>query len=68
MNLIDLSKHEATLERAVKLARDRHIIIPTFKQQINPELIPAAITQKLKQVGLWDLNPLNLFRISYNFV
>ncbi len=66
MNLIDLSKHEATLERAVKLARDRHIIIPTFKQQINPELIPAAITQKLKQVGLWDLNPLNLFRITWH--
>jgi len=31
----------------------------------HPELIPASIQQKLKSVGLWDLNPLNLFRITW---
>lgn len=66
MNLIDLTKNEATLERAVNLARERNVIIPTLKQQINPELIPAAITEKLKNVGLWDLNPANLFRITWH--
>lgn len=65
MKLIDLSKNEATLERAVKLARERNVIIPTFKQQIDPQLIPAAITAQLKHVGLWDLNPVNLFRITW---
>ena len=64
--MIDLSIHsEEALEHAVERARERNIIIPTFKQQRNPELIPDAIKQRLANVGLWDLNPLNLFRISW---
>jgi cysteine synthase len=63
--MIDLTIYEETLERAVKRARERNIIIPTFKQQRDPSLIPAEIIEKLKNVGLWDLNPLNLFRISW---
>ncbi len=31
----------------------------------NPELIPEKIKAKLKNIGLWDLNSLNLFRISW---
>ena len=65
MSLIDLSKNEATLERSVKLARERKVIIPTLKQQSNPELIPAGIKERLKNIGLWDLNPTNLFRITW---
>jgi len=65
MARIDLTKNSATLERTVKLARERNIIIPTLKQQINPQLIPAPIKAGLKNVGLWDLNPLNLFRITW---
>ncbi len=64
--MIDLTIHsETALENAVKQARERNIIIPTFKQQRNPELIPDVIKKKLADVGLWDLNPLNLFRISW---
>ncbi len=66
-NLIDLSLHdEGKLENAVQRAREQHIIIPTFKQMIDPSLIPAAVTDKLADVGLWDLNPLNLFRINWH--
>ncbi len=65
MSLIDLTKHEETLERSVRLARERHIIIPTLKQMNDPELIPGGIKGRLKTVGLWDLNPLNLFRITW---
>jgi len=65
-NLIDLSIHnEEWLEHAVERARERNIIIPTFEQQRNPDLIPDKIKEKLKDVGLWDLNPLNLFRITW---
>lgn len=65
-NLIDLTIHDETaLEHAIERARERKIIIPTFKQQKNPELIPDKIKEKLKDVGLWDLNPLNLFRITW---
>ena len=36
--MIDLSIHEAGLERAVRRARERNIIIPTFEHQRNPAL------------------------------
>ncbi len=65
MNLIDLTRNEAILERTVKLARERNVIIPTLKQQNDPELVPAAIKSRLKNVGLWDLDPVNLFRITW---
>ena len=65
--MIDLTIHdEAALARAVQRARDRNIIIPTFAQQRNPGLIPGAIRHKLAEVGLWDLNPVNLFRINWH--
>jgi len=64
--MIDLTLNEAALERAVQRARERNIIIPTFKQMTDPSLIPDTIKEQLKGVGLWDLNPLNLFRISWH--
>jgi cysteine synthase A len=63
--MIDLSIHEAPLERAVQRAREQNIIIPTFAQQRDPSLIPDAIKHRLSEVGLWDLNPVNLFRITW---
>ena len=63
--MIDLSIHEAPLERAIQRAREQNIIIPTFAQQRDPSLIPDAIKQRLGEVGLWDLNPVNLFRITW---
>ncbi|MCB0252750.1 MAG: pyridoxal-phosphate dependent enzyme [Anaerolineae bacterium] len=64
--MIDLTIHEDRLERAVQRARERNIIIPTFKQMRHPELIPDKIKRQLDDVGLWDLNPLNLFRITWH--
>ena len=63
--MIDLTMNRDNLERTVVRARERGIIIPTFAQMRNPDLIPDKIKDKLKDVGLWDLNPLNLFRISW---
>jgi cysteine synthase A len=64
--MIDLSVNPQALERAVQRARERNIIIPTFKQQRDPGLIPDDIISKLKTVGLWDIDPLNLFRITWH--
>lgn len=58
------SKEEA-LKNSINRCRERHIIIPTYKQMRNPELIPEKIKLKLKNIGLWDLNSLNLFRITW---
>ncbi len=63
--MIDLMIHEEQLERTIERARERKIIIPTFKQQKNPDSIPEQVKNELKGVGLWDINSLNLFRITW---
>ncbi|MFN2336963.1 MAG: pyridoxal-phosphate dependent enzyme, partial [Bacteroidales bacterium] len=62
---IDKITSETALENAVSRFREKGIILPTFEQQRHPELIPEKITTRLKDVGLWDINPLNLFRITW---
>ena len=63
--MIDLSIHKEQLERTVERARERDIIIPTFAQMKDPALIPDPIKARLAKVGLWDVNSLNLFRITW---
>ncbi len=63
--MIDLTKNPKGLEHAVARARERDIIIPTFAQQKNPELIPDHIKAELRQIGLWDITPRNLYRITW---
>jgi len=60
-----MTKREQVLENTIKRCKEKHIILPTYKQMQNPELIPEKIKDKLKNIGLWDLNSLNLFRISW---
>ena len=59
------NRHAVALQHNIDKARENNIIIPTFAQMQNPETIPEKIQEKLKGVGLWDVNPLNLFRIAY---
>lgn len=59
-------KHQAqVLENTIKRCRERNIIIPTYEQMAHPEKIPAKIRQELKNIGLWDFHPRNLFRITW---
>ncbi|NOZ07652.1 MAG: pyridoxal-phosphate dependent enzyme [FCB group bacterium] len=60
-----MTKSEKILENTIKQCREQEIILPTYRQMANPRLIPDGIQQKLKKIGLWDLNPLNLFRITW---
>ncbi|NLT97390.1 MAG: pyridoxal-5-phosphate-dependent protein subunit beta, partial [Christensenellaceae bacterium] len=62
--MIDLTVNEARLKKVVMRAKERNIVIPTFAQMKNPALIDAGIKEQLKNVGLWYINPLNLFRIN----
>jgi len=64
--MIDLTINESVLESAATVARKQSIRIPTFKQMRNPALIPDSIKSQLGNVGLWDLDPLNLFRITWH--
>ncbi len=63
--MIDLTIDSGALDRAASRARERNIMIPTFAQMRDPGLIPVDVVGKLENVGLWDLDPLNLFRITW---
>ncbi len=56
---------EQILENTVQRCREQHLILPTYAQMRNPDLIPEKLKNKLKGIGLWDLNSLNLFRINW---
>ena len=66
MYKIDLTVNEERLERVVKRAKERNIIIPTFAMMKNPELIPNQIKEELSGIGLWEVHPRNLFRITWH--
>ena len=53
------------IKRTARRCRERGIVLPTFAQMRDPSLIPPSIRRKLKGVGLWDVNPVNLFRITW---
>ncbi len=65
MTKIDLSMYPERLERTIKRVRERNIIIPTFAQMRDPSLVPDNIKEQLKNIGLWDLHPRNLYRITW---
>ena len=63
--MIDLSINKQGLANNIAKAKENNIIIPTFAQMENPDLIPEKIKAKLANTGLWDVDPVNLFRISW---
>lgn len=63
--MINLEINEEKLERSLERVRERGIVIPSFSQMKDPIQIPERIRDKLKKVGLWDMDPLNLFRITW---
>jgi cysteine synthase A len=62
---IDLTILRERRNRVIERARERNIIIPTFAQMKNPDMIPNQIKSELAQIGLWEVNPRNLFRITW---
>lgn len=65
MTTIDLTIEKDRRARAVQRARERNIIIPTYAQMKDPSKIPGKIKDELKGIGLWDIHPRNLFRITW---
>jgi len=53
------------LEKAIDRYREKGIILPTFAQMQNPDLVPEIIQAQLQHIGLSDLHPLNLFRLTW---
>ena len=63
--MIDLTKNSKGLAHNIEKAKENHVVIPTIAQMQHPETIPEKVQSRLKNVGLWDVNPLNLFRITW---
>jgi len=63
--MIDLTINEKQLQKTIQRCKERDIIIPTFQQMKHPQLISDSIKTELKSIGLWDVHPRNLFRISW---
>jgi cysteine synthase len=66
MTIIDLTVDKSRRARAIQRARQQKIIIPTYAQMKDPAKIPAKVKESLQGVGLWDVDPRNLFRITWH--
>lgn len=53
------------LKNTIQRCQERNIIIPTYEEMAHPEKIPERIQDELSNIGLWDLNSRNLFRITW---
>ena len=52
-------------DKIVELCRRRGVVVPTIAQMKDPAKIPESIRDELAEVGLWDVHPANLFRVSW---
>jgi len=60
-----MTRNEDVLSRTVERFRERRILLPTFAQMRDPASAPEKIKRRLKNVGLWDVDPANLFRVTW---
>ena len=63
--LINLNVNPEVRARNIKVCKEKGILLPTFKQMVDPSTVPAEIKAKLAKTGLWDVNPVNLFRVTW---
>ncbi len=63
--MIDLNVNPRVRERNVRRCREKGILLPTFREMKEPELAPDSVKKRLPGAGLWDLNPANLFRVTW---
>ena len=62
---IEVTVNEEQVTSTVERCKERGIIIPTFAQMRDPSLIPESVIRRLKDIDLWAVDSLNLFRINW---
>lgn len=65
MSTIIKKTDHAVVKKTAARCKKQGITIPTFAQMRDPNLISDSIKKKLPSIGLWDVNPLNLYRITW---
>jgi len=63
--MISLTVNKEVRSRNIRRCREKGISLPTFAQMKEPDRAPARIRERLRSVGLWDVEPANLFRITW---
>lgn len=63
--MIDLTMNPDVKEKNAQRCRERSIAYPTFAEMKDPNSVPDSIKKKLSKTGLWDVDPVNLFRITW---
>ena len=63
--MLDLRVNPQVLESTVRYCREKGITLPTFAMMRDPRLVPESVKTGLKAIGLWDVHPANLFRITW---
>ena len=63
--MINLHVHPEVRSRNVELCREKGILLPTFAHMKNPQGASPEVVERLSHTGLWDVDPANLFRITW---
>ena len=58
-------ENENNLQNTLNRCKEKNIVLPKFSELKEPDTISDEINEKLEEVSLQDLNPLNLFRINW---
>ena len=63
--MINFSIDRAVLDRNIKRAKEKGIVLPTISQLKDPKLVPDRILERLKKTAMQAFSPVNLFRITW---
>ena len=63
--MIETTVNQQARAHNIEVCRRQGIVLPTLEQQKHPERLDPELLRRLESVGLWDIDPLNLFRITW---
>ena len=63
--MFDLRINEAVLKGTINFCRDKGITLPTFAMMRDPRQVPEPVKKVLAETGLWEVQPANLYRITW---
>jgi cysteine synthase len=63
--MISLTVNKEARSSNLRRCREKGIVLPTFAQMTEPGRAPKQVQERLRGVGMWDVDPANLFRITW---
>ncbi len=63
--MLDLQVNPSVLESTVAFCREKGIVLPTLAMMRDARLVPQKVKTQLSGIGLWDVHPANLYRITW---